>query len=144
MDFEYVSLYQRDMHNKCCNGKAWCVKVRLIFISCTSLQCCSRSVINQIKDICGIICAAMTWFLIFFAGICRQICKGDAVMKIMKTILFYRIRCDGGNITTESVSRIQSNQHCYFQYTVILGHILPFKDDVFGSGKLDDDRRCLS
>ncbi|XP_037045950.1 palmitoyltransferase ZDHHC3 [Bradysia coprophila] len=44
MDFEYVSLYQRDMHNKCCNGRAWCV-----------------------KDICGIICAAMTWFLIFFA-----------------------------------------------------------------------------
>lgn len=27
MDFEYVSLYQRDMHNKCCNGRAWCVKV---------------------------------------------------------------------------------------------------------------------
>lgn len=44
MDFEYVSLYHRDMHNKCCNGRAWCV-----------------------KDICGIICAAMTWFLIFFA-----------------------------------------------------------------------------
>lgn len=44
MDFEYVSLQQRDMHNKCCNGRAWCV-----------------------KDICGIICAAMTWFLIFFA-----------------------------------------------------------------------------
>ncbi|KAJ6643185.1 Palmitoyltransferase ZDHHC3 [Pseudolycoriella hygida] len=44
MDFEYVSLYQRDMHNKCCNGRAWCV-----------------------KDICGIICAAMTWLLILFA-----------------------------------------------------------------------------
>ncbi|CAG9137528.1 hypothetical protein JYU34_000049 [Plutella xylostella] len=34
----------RDMHNKCCGGKAWCI-----------------------KDICGIICAMLTWFLILYA-----------------------------------------------------------------------------
>lgn len=44
MDFEYASMQQRDMHNKCCAGRAWCV-----------------------QDICGIICAVMTWMLIAYA-----------------------------------------------------------------------------
>ncbi|CAG5007100.1 unnamed protein product [Parnassius apollo] len=34
----------RDMHNRCCGGKAWCI-----------------------KDICGIICAVLTWLLIMYA-----------------------------------------------------------------------------
>ncbi|XP_023938737.1 palmitoyltransferase ZDHHC3 [Bicyclus anynana] len=34
----------RDMHNRCCGGKAWCI-----------------------KDICGIICALLTWLLILYA-----------------------------------------------------------------------------
>lgn len=50
----------------------------------------------------------------------------------------YRIRCNGGNFVTESVSYIQGNQHSHFQYTVIFGHILAFEDDVFGSGKCDN------
>ncbi|CAH0402177.1 unnamed protein product [Chilo suppressalis] len=33
-----------DMHNRCCGGKAWCI-----------------------KDICGIICAVLTWLLILYA-----------------------------------------------------------------------------
>ncbi|CAK1554834.1 unnamed protein product [Leptosia nina] len=34
----------RDMHNRCCGGKAWCI-----------------------RDICGIICAVLTWLLILYA-----------------------------------------------------------------------------
>ncbi|OXA63873.1 Palmitoyltransferase ZDHHC3 [Folsomia candida] len=34
----------RDVHNKCCNNRMWCV-----------------------KDICGIICAVLTWLLILYA-----------------------------------------------------------------------------
>ncbi|XP_037302300.1 palmitoyltransferase ZDHHC3 [Manduca sexta] len=34
----------KDMHNRCCGGKAWCI-----------------------KDICGIICAVLTWLLILYA-----------------------------------------------------------------------------
>lgn len=45
MDYEYHLLRdERDMHNKCCGGRAWCV-----------------------QDICGIICAVLTWFLILYA-----------------------------------------------------------------------------
>lgn len=33
-----------DPHNRCCGGRAWCV-----------------------KDICGIFCAVLTWLLILFA-----------------------------------------------------------------------------
>jgi len=34
----------RDVHNKCCNNRMWCV-----------------------RDICGVICAVMTWLLILYA-----------------------------------------------------------------------------
>lgn len=33
-----------DMHNRCCSGRFWCI-----------------------QDICGIICAILTWFLILYA-----------------------------------------------------------------------------
>lgn len=74
MDFEYVSLYQRDMHNKCCNGRAWCVKVRFLnFILMHFLvNVIHVLLLIELKDICGIICAAMTWFLIFFAGMSQK------------------------------------------------------------------------
>ncbi|XP_055311871.1 palmitoyltransferase ZDHHC3 [Sitodiplosis mosellana] len=44
MDYEYKLFYGKDMHNRCCGGRAWCV-----------------------QDICGIICAVMTWLLILYA-----------------------------------------------------------------------------
>ena len=33
-----------DLHNRCCSGRFWCI-----------------------QDICGIICAVLTWFLILYA-----------------------------------------------------------------------------
>lgn len=33
-----------DTHNRCCGGRAWCV-----------------------RDICGVVCVVLTWFLILFA-----------------------------------------------------------------------------
>nr|QDC33566.1 palmitoyltransferase ZDHHC3 [Coleomegilla maculata]QDC33567.1 palmitoyltransferase ZDHHC3 [Coleomegilla maculata] len=44
MDFPYSNLKQEDLHNRCCSGRIWCI-----------------------KDICGIICAILTWLLIFYA-----------------------------------------------------------------------------
>ncbi|XP_043286601.1 uncharacterized protein [Venturia canescens] len=45
MDYDYMALHrERDIHNRCCNGKFWCI-----------------------KDICGIICALLTWALITYA-----------------------------------------------------------------------------
>ncbi|XP_055374415.1 palmitoyltransferase ZDHHC3 [Condylostylus longicornis] len=45
MNYEYTNLRNSvEMHNKCCSGRMWCV-----------------------KDICGIVCAIMTWLLIIFA-----------------------------------------------------------------------------
>lgn len=44
MNYEYHVLRDEDIHNSCCYGKAWCV-----------------------SDICGIICAILTWFLILYA-----------------------------------------------------------------------------
>lgn len=35
---------EMDMNNRCCGGRAWCI-----------------------QDVCGIICAIMTWLLILFA-----------------------------------------------------------------------------
>ena len=35
---------EKDFHNKCCSGRFWCI-----------------------QDICGIICAVLTWFLILYA-----------------------------------------------------------------------------
>ena len=35
---------EMDMHNRCCSGRFWCI-----------------------QDICGIICAVLTWFLILYA-----------------------------------------------------------------------------
>ncbi|XP_077301843.1 palmitoyltransferase ZDHHC3 [Arctopsyche grandis] len=45
MDCEYTTFRKdMDMHNRCCAGFAWCI-----------------------KDICGIICAILTWLLILYA-----------------------------------------------------------------------------
>lgn len=45
MEYEYTSFRKEvDMHNKCCGGMFWCI-----------------------RDICGIICAILTWLLILYA-----------------------------------------------------------------------------
>ncbi|KAG5306345.1 ZDHC3 Palmitoyltransferase, partial [Pseudoatta argentina] len=45
MDCDYMTFYrEKDFHNRCCGGKLWCI-----------------------KDICGIICAVLTWLLIIYA-----------------------------------------------------------------------------
>lgn len=49
MDYEYSHEYtsfrkEIDLHNKCCGGLIWCI-----------------------RDICGIICAVLTWLLILYA-----------------------------------------------------------------------------
>ncbi|XP_024936646.1 palmitoyltransferase ZDHHC3 isoform X2 [Cephus cinctus] len=45
MDYEYMPFQrEKDIHNKCWGGKFWCI-----------------------KDICGIICAVLTWLLIIYA-----------------------------------------------------------------------------
>lgn len=45
MEYEY-SVFRKevDLHNKCCGGMFWCI-----------------------RDICGIICAILTWLLILYA-----------------------------------------------------------------------------
>lgn len=30
MDYEYKLLHERDMHNRCCGGRAWCVQVQVL------------------------------------------------------------------------------------------------------------------
>lgn len=82
----------------------------LLHFSVDNVFHCSLFV-NQIKDICGIICAAMTWFLIFFAGMWRwTLWQCDTYVNQFSS---HRIRCNGGNITAEPISSIQSNQHGY-------------------------------
>ncbi|CAD7076612.1 unnamed protein product [Hermetia illucens] len=45
MDYSYVPLHSSiDIHNRCCGGRIWCV-----------------------KDICGFVCAFLTWGLLLFA-----------------------------------------------------------------------------
>lgn len=45
MEYEYTAFRKEiDVHNRCCGGKMWCI-----------------------RDICGIICAIMTWLLILYA-----------------------------------------------------------------------------
>ncbi|KAI4494776.1 PREDICTED: palmitoyltransferase ZDHHC3 [Polistes canadensis] len=45
MVYDYVAFHrEKGIHNKCCGGKFWCI-----------------------KDICGIICAVLTWLLIIYA-----------------------------------------------------------------------------
>lgn len=45
MEYEYADFHREiDVHNRCCGGKMWCI-----------------------RDICGIICAIMTWLLILYA-----------------------------------------------------------------------------
>lgn len=45
MQYEYSAFRKEvDLHNKCCGGFIWCI-----------------------KDICGIICAILTWLLILYA-----------------------------------------------------------------------------
>lgn len=142
MDFEYVSLYQRDMHNKCCNGKAWCVKVRLIYFH--SLLVNVIHVLSLIKLRIFVELSVRLWHGFWFSLLVfKDKCKRNVLLRLMKKILFYRIRCNGGNITSESVSSIQIHQHCCFQYTVIFGYFLPFKDYVFGSCKFDRETRCF-
>jgi hypothetical protein len=45
MEYEYTSFRKEiDFHNRCCGGLLWCI-----------------------RDICGIICAILTWLLILYA-----------------------------------------------------------------------------
>lgn len=45
MEYEYTAFRREvDLHNKCCGGSVWCI-----------------------RDICGIICAILTWMLILYA-----------------------------------------------------------------------------
>lgn len=45
MEYEYGSFRKEsDFHNRCCGGMFWCI-----------------------RDICGIICAILTWMLILYA-----------------------------------------------------------------------------
>lgn len=45
MQYDYTDFRKEvDMHNKCCGGLFWCI-----------------------RDICGIICAILTWLLILYA-----------------------------------------------------------------------------
>ena len=45
MEYEYASFRREiDFHNRCCGGMLWCI-----------------------RDICGIICAILTWLLILYA-----------------------------------------------------------------------------
>lgn len=45
MEYNYSSFRKEiDLHNKCCGGMFWCI-----------------------RDICGIICAILTWLLILYA-----------------------------------------------------------------------------
>lgn len=45
MEYEYSSFRKEiDVHNRCCGGMLWCI-----------------------RDICGIICAILTWLLILYA-----------------------------------------------------------------------------
>ncbi|KAL3275502.1 hypothetical protein HHI36_020262 [Cryptolaemus montrouzieri] len=43
-DYQFLHVKKEDFHNRCCGGRIWCI-----------------------KDICGIICAILTWLLIFYA-----------------------------------------------------------------------------
>lgn len=65
-----MPLQPRDMHNKCCAGRAWCVQVNDLFwnfirIKIKLILCFLAP--PPPKDICGIICAVMTWMLILYA-----------------------------------------------------------------------------
>ncbi|RZB77463.1 palmitoyltransferase ZDHHC3, partial [Asbolus verrucosus] len=44
MEYEYTFRKETDFHNRCCGGMLWCI-----------------------RDICGIICAILTWLLILYA-----------------------------------------------------------------------------
>lgn len=44
MEYDFSFRKEIDMHNKCCGGMLWCI-----------------------RDICGIICAILTWLLILYA-----------------------------------------------------------------------------
>lgn len=45
MEYEFTSFRKEiDVHNRCCGGMLWCI-----------------------RDICGIICAILTWLLILYA-----------------------------------------------------------------------------
>lgn len=44
--YEPLIAYERDTHNRCFRGRLWCI-----------------------SDICGIICAVMTWLLVLYADI---------------------------------------------------------------------------
>lgn len=71
MEYDYYPVKRHADHNRILNGKVWCIQVcRENFNSiCFEL---SRF---WFQDICGVICAAMTWFLIAYAEF--------VVMKVM-------------------------------------------------------------
>lgn len=75
MDYEYKLLHSKDMHNRCCAGRVWCVQVSIVwrpkFKLIVSLTLIGRDYddasLSIKQDICGIICAVMTWLLILYA-----------------------------------------------------------------------------
>lgn len=64
MQYDYTDFRKEiDMHNKCCGGLFWCI-----------------------RDICGIICAILTWLLILYAEFVVM-----SVILIPSPYLFYSI-----------------------------------------------------
>ncbi|XP_046734445.1 palmitoyltransferase ZDHHC3 isoform X2 [Diprion similis] len=73
MDYEYVPFQrEKDIHNRCCGGKFWCI-----------------------KDICGIICAILTWLLIIYAE-----------FVVMAVILIPSGAVPKGNATKEMIQQM--------------------------------------
>lgn len=68
MNYEYLS-GREDFHNKCCGGRIWCI-----------------------KDICGIVCAILTWFLILYAEFVVMsvilLSYANSVYGMVHTVLF--------------------------------------------------------
>lgn len=64
MEYEYRTFRKEmDFHNKCCGGMVWCI-----------------------RDICGIICAILTWLLILYAEFVVM-----SVILVPSTYPFYSI-----------------------------------------------------
>lgn len=72
MEYDYYPVKRHiDTHNRIFGGKVWCIQVRVE----TFNLICAQLIEVVFKDICGIICAVMTWILIAYAEF--------VVMKVM-------------------------------------------------------------
>ena len=70
LDVQHSPSKVKDLHNRCCKGKYWCVKVRPLFSKCqTNYKVVSiiTKYCSNFQDVCGIFCAILTWFLILYA-----------------------------------------------------------------------------